>query len=114
MKVDEHVHDPRPWKKRVLLPSGITRNLESAGHYRGGYARRKQCIEMCSADQSAQSTENFLFAFIRMGSSGTFVFCTARSRCMRIDAAERRSGESWSPSIDSTSVDRSVPSAVMV
>ena len=33
---------------------------------------------------------------------------------MRIDAAERRSGERWSPSIDSTSVDRSVPSAVMV
>ena len=57
MKVDEHVHDLRPWKKRVLLPSGITRKLESAGHYRGGYACRKQCIEMCSADQSAQSTE---------------------------------------------------------
>ena len=47
-----------------------------------------------------------------MGSRGTFVLCTARSRCMRIDAAERRSGEG--PSIDSTSVDRmqSVPSAV--
>ena len=47
-----------------------------------------------------------------MGSRGTFVLCTARSRCMRIDAAERRTGEG--PSIDSTSVDwmQSVPSAV--
>ena len=41
-----------------------------------------------------------------------FALRVRRSRCMRIDAAERRSGEG--PSIDSTSVDRmqSVPSAV--
>ena len=64
---------------------------------------------MRSADQSARSAEKFFrlhFSVIRMGSRGTFVLCTARSRCMRIDAAERRSGEG--PSIDSTSVDRAV------
>ena len=51
----------------------------------------------------------FHFSVIRMGSRGTFVLCTARSR---IDAAERRPGEG--PYIYSTSVDRmqSVPSAV--
>ena len=58
-----------------------------------------------------------MFTFIfRMGSTrGTLVVCTARSRCtcMRIDAAERRSGEGWSPSIDSRQ-GLSVPSAVMV
>ena len=51
---------------------------------------RRQCIEARSADQSARSTENFFrlhFSVIRMGSRGTFVLCTARSRCMRIDAA---------------------------
>ena len=41
------------------------------------------------------------------------MLCTVRSRRLRIDAAERLSGEGWSPSIDSTSVDRSVPSAVL-
>ena len=55
------------------------------------YARcRRQCIEVRSADQSARSAENFFrlhFSVIRMGSRGTFVLCTARSRCMRIDAA---------------------------
>ena len=65
---------------------------------------------MRSADQSARSAEKFFrlhFSVIRMGSRGTFVPCTARSRCMRIDAAERRSGEG--PSIDRM---QSVPSAV--
>ena len=52
------------------------------------------------------AAEGSAFSVIRMGSRGTFVLCTARSRCMRIDAAERSSGEG--PSIDSTSVDRSV------
>ena len=51
---------------------------------------RRQCIEGCSGDQSARSAENLFglhFSVIRMGSRGTFVLCTARSRCMRIDAA---------------------------
>ena len=56
-----------------------------------GYARcRRQWIEVRSADQSARSAEMFFrlhFSVIRMGSRGTFVLCTARSRCMRIDAA---------------------------
>ena len=56
-----------------------------------GYARcRRLCIEVCSADQSARSAEIFFrlhFSVIRMGSRGTFVLCTVRSRCMRIDAA---------------------------
>ena len=30
-----------------------------------------------------------MYSVIRMGSRGTFVHCTASSRCMRIDAAER-------------------------
>ena len=53
------------------------------------------------------------FSVIKMG---TFVLCTAHSRCKRLDAAGRRSGEGWSPSIYSTSVEtgQSVPSAVMV
>ena len=55
------------------------------------YARcRRQCIEARSGDQSARSAETFFrlhFSVIRMGSRGTFVLCTARSRCMRIDAA---------------------------
>ena len=44
-------------------------------------------IEVCSADQSAQSTEkNFRlhFSLLRMGSRGTFALCTASSRCTRI------------------------------
>ena len=38
-----------------------------------------------SVQQSAEKTS--FFSYIRMGSRGTFVLCTARSRCMRIDAA---------------------------
>ena len=37
---------------------------------------RRQCIEACSADQSARSAENFFrlhLSAIRMGSRGTFV-----------------------------------------
>ena len=49
---------------------------------------RRQCIEVCSVDQSAQSVVNF-FTFIFQLSGwalvhGTFVLCTASSRCMRI------------------------------
>ena len=66
--------------------------LQLGGQASGvAYARcRRQCIEACSADQSTRSTEKSLrlhFSVIRMGSHGTFVLCTARSRCMRIDAA---------------------------
>ena len=81
MKVAEHVDDPRPWKKRVLLPSGLTRKLESAGHYRGGYARRKQCIEVCSADQSSQSAEN-IFAFIFQVSGWALVAPSCFALCI--------------------------------
>ena len=48
---------------------------------------QRQCIGVCSADQSARSVENFFrlhFSLIRMGSRGTFVLCTASSRCTRI------------------------------
>ena len=48
---------------------------------------RRQCIEVRSADQSAQSAEKFFrlhFSLLRMGSHGTFVLCTASSRCTRI------------------------------
>ena len=40
---------------------------------------RRQCIEVCSVDQFAQSAEkNFHphFSVVRMGSHGTFVLCT--------------------------------------
>ena len=46
--------------------------------------------EAHSADQSAQSLEKFIrlhFPVVRMGCRGTFVVCTASSRCARIDAA---------------------------
>ena len=46
-----------------------------------------QCIEARSADQSSRTAENFFslyFSVIRMGSRGTFVLCTASSRCKRI------------------------------
>ena len=65
-------------------------------HTRGGYriceraggggaqyilhAAGGECIEVRSADQSAQSAEIFFrlhFSVIRMGSCGTFVLCTA-------------------------------------
>ena len=77
--------------------SGVARNVELAGHrqIRTLHCRR-QCMEERSADQSAQSVEIFFrlhFSVVRMGSHGTFVLCTVRSRCLRIDAAERRSGE---------------------
>ena len=48
---------------------------------------RRQCIEVRSVDQSAQSAENVFrlhFSLLRMGSRGTFALCTASSRCMRI------------------------------
>ena len=46
------------------LNSGVARNVELGGHHRGRYARcRRQCIEVCSADQSARSVE-IIFAFI--------------------------------------------------
>ena len=48
---------------------------------------RRQCREVCSDDHSAQSAEKFFrlyFSVIRMGSRGTFVVCTASSRCKRI------------------------------
>ena len=48
------------------------------------------------------------FSYQDMGSRGTFMLCTTSSRYMRIDAAERLSGERCSPPIDSTSVNRSV------
>ena len=59
--------------------------------YEGGapYIKRcrRQCIEARSADQSAQSAENFFrlhFSLLRMGSRGTFALYTASSRCTRI------------------------------
>ena len=69
----------------------------------GGGGGANSTIECCRLfdrliDQSAQSTEkNYClhFSVIRMGSHGTFVLCTASSRCTssntssRIDAAER-------------------------
>ena len=66
--------------------------LQLGGQASGvAYARcRRQCIEARSADQSARSGEKIFglhFSVIRMGSRGTFVLCTAHSRCMRIDAA---------------------------
>ena len=48
---------------------------------------RRQCIEVCSGDQFAQSAEKFFrlhFSLLRMGSRGTFTLCTASSRCTRI------------------------------
>ena len=42
---------------------------------------------MCSVDQSARSVDKIFrlhFSVIRMGSRGTFVLCTASSRCTRI------------------------------
>ena len=57
------------------------------GHYNYITHCRRQCIEVRSADESAQSVENFFslhFSVIRMGSRGTFVLCTASSRCTRI------------------------------
>ena len=47
----------------------------------------RQCIEVCSADQSAQSAEKIFrlhFSLLKMGSRGTFALCTASSRCTRI------------------------------
>ena len=65
---------------------------------------------------SPREAWNFFFAFIiRMGSRGTFVLCTARSRYMRINAAERRSGEvGHHLSTARLSTGQSVPSAVMM
>ena len=73
--------------------------------------------EACSADQSAQSAEKIFhlhFPVVRMGCCGTFVVCTASSRCARIDAAyacrETSSGyrlsghvpgQGWTSTIDS-------------
>ena len=49
---------------------------------------RRQFIELevCSGDQSAQSAEKFFRRHfsIRMTSRGTFVLCTASSKCTRI------------------------------
>ena len=48
---------------------------------------RRQCTEVRSGDQSVRSMEKKLrlyFSVIRMGSRGTFVLCTASSRCKRI------------------------------
>ena len=80
---------PASWPR--LVRGGGT-YLRLGGQASGvAYARcRRKCIEARSADQSTQSAEkNFRlhFSVIRMGSRGTFVLCTARSRCMRIDAA---------------------------
>ena len=51
------------------------------GGGRGGalYITRclRQCIEACSADQSARNFFRLHFSHIRMGSRGTFVLCTA-------------------------------------
>ena len=55
---------------------------------------RRQRIEMCSADQSTQSTDFFIFQLSGWALCGTFVLCTASSRCMssttssKIDGAE--------------------------
>ena len=71
-----------------------TNQLQSGadtGFMKGGalYIKRcrRQCIEACSADQSAQSAEKVFhlhFSLLRMGSHGTFALCTASSRCTRI------------------------------
>ena len=80
-------------RSMVMLQSGAAARIFDWGGQASGvaYARcRRQCIEARSVDQSARSAEkNFRlhFSVIRMGSRGTFVLCTARSRCMRIDAA---------------------------
>ena len=50
-------------------------------------AAEGSCTEVCSADHSARSAEKFIrlhFSVIRVGSRGTFVLCTASSRCERI------------------------------
>ena len=50
---------------------------------------RRQCTKEWSADLSVRSAENvFRLYFIRMGSRGTFVLCTASSRCKRIAGPE--------------------------
>ena len=66
--------------------SGVARNVELVGHYRGGY------IHMLPKRGKITQLR------IRMGSHGTFVLCTASSRCtLQRDVLVKV------PSIDSTS-----------
>ena len=75
-----------------MIVAGVVARIYNWGGQASGvaYARcRRQWIEVRSGDQSTRSADKFFrlhFSVIRMGSRGTFVLCTARSRCMRIDA----------------------------
>ena len=73
--------------RREGVREGVRR--EGRGGYRKGgggggggalYIKRcrRQCIEVCSADQSARSVDKFFrlhFSLLRMGSHGTFALC---------------------------------------
>ena len=64
--------------------------MADPGFWKGGIllqAAEGSRTEARSADQSVRSAENFVrlyFSVIRVGSRGTFVLCTASSRCERI------------------------------
>ena len=81
-KVEDHeVGSEELVVERVVVDRGDTGFCEGGARY---------FTEVCSADQSARSAEkNFRLHFpvVRMGCCGTFVVCTASSRCARIDAA---------------------------
>ena len=85
-EVESHCHPEHQVARAVLCVhrNQGRRQLPKSGG--GGgliaqlYAAEGQCIEVCSADQSARSTEkkfHLHFSVIRMGSRGTFVLCTA-------------------------------------
>ena len=62
-------------RKLLGSTSGVARTGEFVGHYRGTLLKAAKKISPS-------------FSVIRMGSRGTFLLCTASSRCMRIDAAD--------------------------
>ena len=82
-------------RKLLGSTSGVAKTGEFVGHYRGTLLKAAKKISPS-------------FSVIRMGSRGTFVLCTASSRC---DAAERRYLVKAGHRIDSTSVNRSMPSS---
>ena len=71
----------------TCINRGGSRILQKGFLFYAGLLPKTECTEVHSGDQSAQSVENFFhlyFSVIRMGSRGTFVLCTASSRCKRI------------------------------
>ena len=84
-------------KQKETCPANIQLHA-GEGSVRGAY----------DADQSAQSAGNFFrlhFSVIMMGSRGTFLLCTASSRCSYEDCRsrwERDYGLRWSRSSDRT------------